>query len=131
VNSSVRRGVGGGPWTALATLVASAGTLMCCAMPAAFVALGGGAALVSLLGAFPQLIWLSEHKAGVFTFAALMLVASVWIQTAQRRAPCPADPRLRDACLRTRRFSGRVLMASTLLFLVGSWFAFVQPLLSA
>jgi Sec-independent protein secretion pathway component TatC len=46
-------------------------------------------------------------------------------------APCPIDPSLRDACLRTRRTSRRVYAVSVVLFAVGAWFAFVQPLLMA
>lgn len=123
----MRLGTGSGLGASLATLVASTGTLMCCALPAALVALGGGAALVSLLGAVPQLIWLSQHKEGVFMVAALMLVGGGVVQWRMRHAPCPADPRLREACLRTRRVSARTYLASVGLFLVGGWFAFVQP----
>ena len=37
------------------------------------VALGAGAALSSLVGALPQIVWLSEHKLPVFLGAGVML----------------------------------------------------------
>ncbi|AEG92255.1 hypothetical protein [Ramlibacter tataouinensis] len=120
-----------GFWASLATLVASSGTLVCCALPALLVALGAGAALSSLVSAVPQLVWLSEHKEALFIAAGLMLAASGGLQWAYRTAPCPTDPRLRDACLRTRRSSRRVYAASVAVYIVGGWFAFVQPWLSA
>ena len=116
-----------GWWASLATLVASSGTLICCALPALLVALGAGAALASLVGAVPQLVWLSEHKVGLFIVAGLMLGGSGALQWANRNAPCPTDPRLRDACLRTRKTSLRVYWVSLAIYAVGGWFAFVQP----
>lgn len=116
-----------GAWSSLAALLASSGTLVCCALPALLVALGAGAALSSLVSAVPQLVWLSEHKAAVFGAAAAMLAAAGVLQWRLRTAPCPVDPALRDACLRTRAWSRRVYLGSVLLFLVGGFFAFVLP----
>jgi CHASE2 domain-containing sensor protein len=78
----------------------------------------------------PQLVWLSEHKGTIFALAALMLAVAGVLQWRARGAPCPIEPALRHACLRTRRLSARVYLASVALFLVGGWFAFVQPALS-
>ena len=113
-----------GFWASLATLFASSGTLLCCALPAALVAIGAGAALSSLVSAVPQLVWVSEHKEAVFIFAGVMLAASGALQWFNRNAPCPADPRLRDACLRTRKASLVVYGLSVAIYLVGGWFAF-------
>jgi hypothetical protein len=85
------------------------------------------ATLSGLVSAFPQLVWLSEHKVALFSFAGLMLLASGALQWHHRFAPCPADPSLRDACLRTRKAAGRVWAASVLLYLTGAWFAFAVP----
>ncbi len=115
---------------ALAALVASSGTLVCCALPALLVALGAGAALSSLVSAVPQLVWVSEHKGLVFAFAALMLAAAGALQWHNRAAPCPADPALRHACLRTRSLSRRVYCTSVALFAIGAWFAFAAPWLA-
>jgi hypothetical protein len=117
--------------TSLVSLFASSGTLVCCALPALLVALGAGAALSSLISAVPQLVWISEHKAGVFLFAGLMLSVAGVMQWRNRHAPCPVDPKLRDACLRTRKASLRVYLISVAMFLIGGWFAFIQPLLSS
>jgi hypothetical protein len=118
-------------WSSLAALFASSGTLVCCAIPAVLVALGAGAALSSLVAVFPQIVWLSEHKEALFAFAGAALVASGWLQWRNRTAPCPVDPRLRDACLRTRKVSLRVYFASVAFYLVGGFFAFVLPQLTA
>lgn len=111
----------------MASLFASSGTLVCCAIPALLVAIGAGAALSSLVSVFPQVVWLSEHKLALFAVAGLMLLTSGTLQWRSRSAPCPTDPALRNACLRTRKTSRRVYAASVLLYLVGGWFAFVQP----
>jgi hypothetical protein len=111
----------------LLSLFASSSTLVCCALPALLVALGAGAALSGLVSVFPQLVWLSEHKVGLFSFAGLMLLASGTLQWHNRTVPCPLDPALRAACERTRRTSRRVWAASVLLYLVGAWFAFAMP----
>lgn len=110
------------------SLFASSSTLVCCALPALLVALGAGAALSSLVSLFPQLVWLSEHKLALFSFAGFMLLSSVALQWRNRLAPCPTDPALRSACLRTRRLSWRVLWLSVGVYALGGWFAFVQPL---
>jgi len=116
-----------GFWTSWATLLTSSGTLVCCALPALLVAVGAGAALSSLVSVFPQLVWLSEHKEALFVVAGLMLAGAGVLQWRNRRAPCPVDPVLRDACLKTRGVSMRVYGASVLVFGVGGLFAFVLP----
>ena len=117
-------------WTSVASLFATSSTLVCCAIPALLVALGAGAALSSLVSVFPQIVWLSEHKEELFVFAGLMMAGSGFFQWRNRNAPCPTDHLLRDACLRTRKVSFVVYVASVAIYLVGGWFAFVQPWLS-
>ena len=118
-----------GKWLAFLSLFTSTGTLLCCALPALLVALGAGAALSTLVAVVPGLVWVSEYKELVFSVAGVMLVASGWLQWRGRFAPCPLDPAQRDACLRTRKTSTRVYLASVAVYAVGGWFAFVQPLL--
>lgn len=111
------------------SLLTSSSTLVCCAIPALLVTLGAGAALSSLVSVFPQIVWLSEHKPLVFgTATAAMLVAGA-LQWRARYLPCPTDPALRDACLKTRRTSLIVYGVSVGILAVGAWFAFVAPLL--
>jgi len=114
-------------WVPLLALFTSSGTLICCALPALLVAIGAGAALSSLISAVPQLVWFSEHKTGVFTAAAIMLVASGCLQWRARYLPCPADPALAQLCLRTRRQSLWLYLVSVAIFLVGGFFAFIAP----
>jgi hypothetical protein len=120
-----------GLWASVASLFASSGTLLCCALPALLVSLGAGAVMSSLVSAVPQLVFLSEHKEPLFIVAGVMLAASAALQWRNRHAPCPVDLALRHACLRTRKFSARVLGVSIAIYAVGGWFAFVQPWLGA
>lgn len=121
----------GGAATSWLALAASTSTLVCCALPALLVTIGAGASLATLVSVFPQIVWLSEHKAAVFAGSAVLLGVGGWAQWRLRSAPCPVDPALRHLCLRTRRRSARLYGASLALFGIGGWFAFVQPLLAA
>ena len=114
-------------WFSWLSIFTSAGTLVCCALPAALVAIGAGATLASLVGAVPQLVWLSERKVGLFAVAGVMLAAAGWFQHRARFAPCPADPGLAAECERARRVSLRVYWVSVAIFAVGFFFAFVAP----
>ncbi len=114
-------------WSSWVALFASSGTLICCALPAMLVALGAGAALSTLVSVVPGLVWVSEYKGVVFGVAGVMLALSGALQWRNRFAPCPTDPALRQACLRTRKISARVYGLSLALYLAGGWFAFVQP----
>ena len=113
------------------SLFSSGSTLICCALPALLVALGAGAALSSLVSAVPQLVWFSEHKAGVFGFAALMLAASGVMQWRARSLPCPVDPELARVCMRTRKMSFWSYWLSVLLFAIGGFFAFIAPMFNS
>ena len=118
-------------FAALLSLLTSSGTLLCCALPALLVTLGAGAALSSLVAAVPQLVWLSEHKEGLFVAATVMLALAGFMQWRARTLPCPADPALAAACMRTRTMSLRIYAVSLAIFLIGGFFAFIAPLLSA
>ncbi len=95
------------------------------------VALGAGAALAGLVGAVPQLVWLSEHKAWVFGIAAAMLALAGAALFFGRRLPCPADPQLARTCLRLRSVSAWLYAFALLAFALGETFAFVLPVLAA
>lgn len=109
------------------TLFSSTGTLICCALPALLVSLGMGAVLAGLAGNVPGLIWVSENKATVFVFAGVMLSLNGFLLWRNRNAPCPIDPKLRDACISGRKLSARVYILSVLVFLIGFFFAFIAP----
>lgn len=110
------------------SLFTSGGTLICCALPALLVGIGAGAAMSTLVSNVPQLIWFSEHKLAVFSFAALMLIVSGIMQWRARSLPCPVDPTLATTCLATRKTSFRVYLFSVGLFIVGGFYAFITPL---
>jgi hypothetical protein len=112
---------------AIGALLASSATLLCCVLPAVLVAIGAGAALMGLVTAVPQLIWLSEHKALVFGIAGALLAVSGAALWAGRRAPCPADRELARSCLHLRRVSVVIYTVALFSFGVGAVFAFVLP----
>ncbi len=106
-------------------LFGSFSTLFCCALPALFVSIGAGAALIGVVSAVPQLIWLSEHKTGLFIFAGVMLTLSGVMRYLTRNAPCPANPVKAKACKRMRRFSLGVFLFSLTFYCIGIFFAFI------
>lgn len=115
--------------SALVTLLASSGTLICCAIPALLVSLGAGASLASLVAIVPEMVWVSENKEVIFIISTTLIIAGGALQWRNRTAPCPIDPHLRDACLRIRKNALLIYFFSVFLLLVGAWFAYIQPLL--
>jgi len=107
------------------SLFTSFGTLICCALPALFVTIGAGAALAGVVSAVPQLVWVSQYKGVVFAVAGVLIIVSGWLQWRGRNAPCPADPDKARACLRLRKVSVWIYIASVLIYLIGFFFAFV------
>jgi hypothetical protein len=114
-------------WLSAATLLGSAGTLVCCVLPAVLVGLGAGAALAGLVTAVPQLVWLSEHKGLVFGTAFALLVASGAATWYSRGLACPTDPAGADACRRLRRFNAVLYGFAVASFALGATFAFLLP----
>lgn len=110
------------------TLFTSASTLICCALPALLVTLGMGAAFSSFLSQFPQLIWISENKGMVFFVAGVCLSVAGYFQWRAQYEPCPVDPKLREACLWSRRWGLRLYIVSLVLFLIGFFFGFLITL---
>lgn len=112
---------------AFGTLLASTTTLLCCVLPAVMVSLGAGAALVGLVSAFPQLVWLSEHKLLLFSVAGVLLACSGAMLWHARRLPCPIDPVAARSCTRLRRISATLYFVSLIAYAFGATFAFVLP----
>jgi len=106
------------------SLFTSVSTLFCCALPALFVVLGFGAAFAGLVGSFPQIVWISEHKFLVFGSGALLLALGGFLQFKSKQLSCPAEPALGEACATTRDWSAFVYWTSVILYLIGSFFAF-------
>lgn len=61
---------------AFLSLFTSTGTLLCCALPATLAAVAGGAAVGTLITAFPWLIPLSRHKGWLFVIAGTLIAAN-------------------------------------------------------
>ena len=109
------------------TLFTSMSTLICCALPALLVSLGLGAVMAGLASNVPGLIWVSENKTGVFIAAGVMLALNGFWLWSQRNAPCPIDPKLRDACISGRKMSKTIYFVSLGVFGVGAFFAYAAP----
>jgi hypothetical protein len=115
----------------IAALLGSTATLVCCVIPALFVALGFGAVFAGILGVFPQLTWLSEHKGVVFSLAALLLAVAGFFQWKNQTTACPTDPSLGGACRTVRGWSFWAFAVSLALYAVAVLFVFVAPLFFA
>lgn len=107
------------------SLFASAGTLICCALPALLVTLGLGATVAGFVVAVPWVTVLSEKKAYVFAGAGIMLALSAFMQWRAKNAPCPVDPLKAKACMRLRKASRLILIFSIFIYLIGFFFAFL------
>ena len=123
IDSGLKTGLG----AAALSLMASTSTLLCCALPALFVALGAGAALAGLVSAAPWLVWLSAHKALTFGPAGGLLLLAGGLLWRARSLPCPADARLAAACARVRKASIAIYAVAVLFYLLGLGFAFLLP----
>ena len=107
------------------SLFTSLGTLVCCALPALFVALGAGAVLVGLLSNFPFLIILSKYKHILFLISGFLIGLSGILIWKSRNAPCPADPLKAKACALLRKISVFIYLFSIIVYLIGFFFAFL------
>jgi hypothetical protein len=73
--------------------------LLCNSRP--LVVLGAGAALAGAVSAFPQLIWLSEHKAWIFGSGAILIALSLAGHKFSTTQKCPVDQK--ENCETTRK----------------------------
>ena len=109
------------------SLFASSSTLICCALPAIFVALGAGASFASLITIFPFLIVLSQYKTSITLFAVVMIVVAGYVNYKTYHMPCPADPELGKACEQTRKRSRYIYYVSVGIFIFASIFTYIVP----
>jgi hypothetical protein len=119
-----------GIFSGFVSLFASGSTLLCCALPALMVAVGAGASLAGLVSNFPSLVWLSENKEWSFGVSTMLLGIAGYLQWRSRFAPCPIEPLLAAACMRTRKLSLKVYLFSVALFSIGVFFAYIAPYLN-
>ena len=109
------------------SLFASTSTLICCALPAIFVEIGAGATFASLISYFPFLITLSKYKLYITFFAFIMIAIAGYFNYKTYYMPCPADPELGRACLKTRRRSRIVYYISVAIFIFATIFTYIIP----
>lgn len=107
------------------TLFTSFGTLICCAIPALLVVIGAGAALAGVVSAFPQLVWLSQHKLWIFGSGAILIVLSLIGQKYSQTQACPVDQK--ENCETTKRSSNWLMWISVGLYLIGFTVTFILP----
>lgn len=120
MHTRARRRPGG--VTALAALLLSTGTLVCCALPIVLVSVGLGALVAGAIDAAPWLVTLSQHKAWLFAGTAVLLVTSGWLVYRAGRE-CPADPALAAACRVADSWNRRALWAAVTVWVVGAFTA--------
>lgn len=105
-------------------LVASTGTLVCCALPILLVTLGAGATVAAFTSSFPLVMTLSENKSWVFLVSGVLLAGAAWLDWRPGRA-CPADSVLGAACKRNRLWNRRILLTTAAVWSVGFFAAFL------
>jgi len=106
------------------TLLATTGTLLCCALPIVLVTLGLGATVAALTSSFPILITLTQHKIWIFSGSGALLVLSGWLMYRPGRA-CPADPALGALCNRAQMWNRRIYLSSVSIWAIGFIAAYV------
>lgn len=109
------------------SLFASSSTLICCALPALFVAIGAGASFASLITAFPGLIVLSKYKLAITAIAFAMIVIAGYANYKTYKMPCPIDADLGRLCMRTRKRSRYIYYFSVTLFVFATIFTYLIP----
>ena len=110
------------------SLVVSSSTLICCALPAIFVAIGAGATLATFTSNVPQPIIISQYKLLIsIVTLVILLIAGILIRKSDSM-PCPVDPDLRTICLKTRKNSKTLYYVSVIIFASASIFTYLVPL---
>ena len=111
----------------LLTLFTSSSTLICCALPTLFVAIGAGAAFANLTLVFPFLIILSKYKVYISALAFITITLAGYINYKTYLMPCPTDPELGQACIKTRKNSRYIYYFSVILFIFATIFTYIIP----
>lgn len=105
-------------------LIASTGTLICCALPIALVTLGLGATVAAISANLPFLVTLTLHKAWLFAASAMLLAGSGWLLFRTDRE-CPADPLAAALCARTLLWNRRIFWIAVTLWNIGFFAAYI------
>ena len=107
------------------SLFTSFGTLVCCALPALLVTLGMGASLISILGVFPWITVISEQKKIVFIISGIFLSLGFVNQYVNNiSSSCPTNENEARICKNLKKVNWIILFFSSILYIVGLFFAF-------
>jgi mercuric ion transport protein len=106
------------------TLFTSSGTLLCCVLPAVVATIAGGAAVSSMLSAFPFLIPLSMNKGWIFGVSAILIAINGYIVfKPNQEVACDVEVG-EDGCEVTGRFNKRMFYISASVLVMGAFFAY-------
>jgi len=102
-------------------LFTSAGTLLCCALPAIISLIAGGSALASLVSNFPFLITLSKNKDIIFITAGAFILTSLYFTYFYKKDYCLIN----KDCAEARKLSKKILWTSIGIYSVGAFFSYL------
>ena len=106
------------------TLFTSSGTLLCCVLPAVVATIAGGAAVSSMLSAFPFLIPLSMHKEWIFGIATILIaIYGYMVFKPNQEVACDIEAG-KDGCDIAGRFNKRMFYLSASVLAIGAFFAY-------
>ena len=115
--------------TGVLSLFTSTGTLLCCALPAALGAIAGGAAVSSMVSAFPWLVPLSRHKIWLFIGAGIMIVFTGFI-TYRPKGQVACSITGGRGCEDASRFAKVMFWVSLSVYAIGAFMAYaIVPIL--
>ena len=105
-------------------LLASSGTLVCCALPIILVSVGLGSVVAALNVQWPFLSSLAEYKIWIFMVSGGLLLLSAW-QLYATRNTCPADPKLAVACAHIKKVTVSLFIVAGVFWVVGFIAAYI------
>lgn len=106
------------------SLLSSASTLICCALPSVLVTLGAGAVVASLVSAMPWLVWVSRHKGWFFVAAGVLMTLNVFlVYRPHGKVACAVGGG--HACEEARRWNKLVLWVSVALYGFGFFMTYL------
>ena len=99
-------------------LLASTGTLLCCALPILLVSLGFGAVVAALTSSMPVLVTLAEYEPWMFSASGLLLSITAWMLWV-RPQHCPGDADLAEWCAQAGVWNKRVFWMASVVWGIG------------
>lgn len=111
------------------SLFGSAGTLLCCALPAGLAVLAGGAAISAYVSIFPWVIPLSRYKEWMFVVAGVLIALNGALTfRPQGKLACAITGG--KGCEVAGRFTKATFWAAACIYLVGAFMTYgIVPLL--